>query len=170
MRSVLVLDDPAEARAMIVTALRDGDFDVFEAATGEEALELAQSRVVDLIIANPLIAGMDSDEFALALGVNPVTAGTPVVFSAAADDAHQVWCLAEACNVSHILIKSWEPGSNVARFVGEILGAEPIPSQDVPADPRTADPRGHDDAPGTTPATNTRSQAGWVERAAKPNS
>ena len=41
---------------MIVTALRSEGFEVFEAATGEEALALARSRAPDLIVANPLIA------------------------------------------------------------------------------------------------------------------
>jgi response regulator RpfG family c-di-GMP phosphodiesterase len=168
MRSVLVLDDTPEARATIVLALRDGLFRVFEAKNGEEALELAHSGIVDLIIANPLSAGIESDEFALALGVDPVTATTPVVFSAATDDAHEVWRLAEACNVSHILLNPCEPG-DVSRFVSEILGPEPTPSRELAADPRTSGAQVHDKTPGVRPATNTRSQAGWVERAAKPD-
>ena len=116
----MVLDDTPEARAMIVTALRSEGFEVFEAATGEEALALARSRAPDLIVANPLIAGMDSDEFALGLSVDPVIGKSAIVFSAAAGDQRDVWCLAEGCNVSHILITPCEP-EDVVRFVGEIL-------------------------------------------------
>jgi CheY-like chemotaxis protein len=132
MRSAVVLDDTPEARAMIVTELCNEGFDVLEAATGEEALELAHSRAPDLIIANPLIAGMDSDEFALALGADPVITRTPVGFCAETRDAREVWCLAEACDVSHILIKPCEP-DDIARFVGEILGPEPDAGAIVPA-------------------------------------
>ena len=123
MRSAVVLDDTPRARAMIVTALRNGGFDVLEAATGEEALVLAHSRAPDLIIANPLMAGMDSDEFALALSVDPVISKMPIVFCADADDQRDVWCLAEGCNVSHILITPCEP-EDVVVFVGEILGPD----------------------------------------------
>ncbi|MDP9255911.1 MAG: response regulator [Actinomycetota bacterium] len=124
MRSAVVLDDTPRARAMIVAALRNGGFDVLEAATGEEALGLARSRAPDLIIANPLIAGMDSDEFALALSVDPVISEMPIVFCAEADDQREVWCLAEGCDVSHILITPCEP-EDVVGFVGEILGPDP---------------------------------------------
>jgi response regulator RpfG family c-di-GMP phosphodiesterase len=141
MKSALVLDDTREARVPVVTALSDRGFAVFEAGTSEQALAVAHDCAVDLIIANPLIAGMDSDEFALALAVDPVMAGIPVVFSTATGDAHEVWRLAEACNVSHILITPCEP-NDLARFVGEILGPDPRP--------------------------DTRSQAGWIARAAKP--
>ena len=55
-----MLDDMPEDRALIATALRSEGFEVLEAATGEAALELAQSSAPDLIIANPLTAGMDS--------------------------------------------------------------------------------------------------------------
>ena len=137
----MVLDDTPEARALIVTALRSGGFDVLEAATGEEALALARSYAPDLIVANPLIAGMDSDEFALGLSVDPVISKSAIVFSATAGDQRDVWCLAEGCNVSHILITPCEP-EDVVRFIGEILGPEPdavsvvpLPGRPAPIDP-----------------------------------
>jgi hypothetical protein len=48
----------------------------------------------------------------------------PIVFCAEADDQRDVWCLAEGCNVSHILITPCEP-EDVVVFVGEILGPDP---------------------------------------------
>jgi CheY-like chemotaxis protein len=128
-----VVLDTAEARATIVTALRSGGFDVLEAATSDEALELAHSRAPDLIIANPLIAGMDSEEFALALSVDPVISRTPIVFCAATGHEREVWCLAEGCNVSHILIRPCEP-EDVVRFVDEILGPEPDAGSTAPGE------------------------------------
>ena len=119
---------------MIVMALRSEGFDVLEAATGEEALELARSRAPDLIIANPLTAGMDSDEFALALSVDPVISKTQIVFCAATDDEREVWCLAEGCNVSRILVTPCE-SDDVVRFVGEILGPEPDAGSIAPGHP-----------------------------------
>lgn len=137
----MVLDDTPEARAVIVTALRTGGFDVLEAATGEEALALARNYAPDLIVANPLIAGMDSDEFALGLSVDPVISKSAIVFCAVAADQRDVWCLAEGCNVSHILIRPCGP-EDIIRFVGEILGPEPdagsvvpLPGRPAPIDP-----------------------------------
>jgi CheY-like chemotaxis protein len=132
-RSAVVLDTAA-ARATIVTTLRDGGFDVLETATVEEALEWAHRCRPDLIIANPLIDGIDTDEFTLALGVDPLIARTPVVFSASTDDAREVLCLAGASDVAHIMIKPCEP-DEIIRFVGEILGSEPDVGPIVPAQP-----------------------------------
>ena len=120
----MVLDDSPGIRALIVTTLRDGGFEVFEAATGEEALELAHSRAPDLIVADPLRTGMDSDEFALSLGADPAIAKTRVVFSAAIGDAREVWGVAEAGGVSHILITPCAPAV-IAHLVSEILAKEP---------------------------------------------
>jgi CheY-like chemotaxis protein len=132
MRSAVVLDDTPEARATIVTALRSSGFDVLEAATVEEALEWVHRCGPDLIIANPLIDGIDTDEFTLTLGVDPLIARTPVVFSASTDDAREVWCLAVACNVAYIMIKPSEP-EEIIRFIGEILGSKPDVGPIVPA-------------------------------------
>jgi CheY-like chemotaxis protein len=133
MRSAIVLDDTPEDRAVIARTLRVAGFEVIEAATDEEAFELADSRRPDLIIANPLIRGMDGDEFALALRADPLTRNTPVVFCAAAEDEREVWRLAQACGVSYILIKPCEPDA-ITSFVDEILGSQP----DVaPIRPRT---------------------------------
>ena len=132
-RSAVVLDDMPEDSALIATALRCEGFEVLEAATGEAALELAHSSAPDLIIANPLIAGMDVDEFVLALRADPVISETPVVFCALADDGREVWCLADECDVSYILIKPCA-AEDIVRFVGEIFGREPHVAQIVPAE------------------------------------
>jgi two-component system chemotaxis response regulator CheY len=124
MRSAVVLDETPEDRALIAVALRGSGFEVLEAATDEEALELAHGSAPALIIANPLLAGMDGDEFVLALRTDPVISETPIVFCAAAEDERDVWSLAEACDVAHILIKPCDPRA-IARFVAEILGPDP---------------------------------------------
>ena len=66
MRSAVVLDDTPEDRAPFAVALRGSGFEVLEAETDEEALELAHRSAPALIIANPLLAGRDGDEFVLA--------------------------------------------------------------------------------------------------------
>lgn len=115
----MVLDDTPEGRAMIAAALDAAGFDVLDAATGEQALELAHSRAPDLLIADPLRAGMDSQDFALALSVDPGISKTSVVFCGEGGDARELRCLAESCGVSHVLIKPCDPGA-IVRFLGEI--------------------------------------------------
>jgi PAS domain S-box-containing protein len=124
MRSALVLDDTPADRDLIATVLRYAGFEVLEAATGEEALELARSARPELIIADLVMPGMNGYEFTRALRADELIRETPVVFCTATFDERHVRPLAEACGVSHILIKPCEPGE-ITRVVEEVLGSTP---------------------------------------------
>jgi PAS domain S-box-containing protein len=124
IRSALVLDDTPADRDLIATVLRYAGFEVLEAATGEEALELARGRRPELIIADLVMPGMNGYEFARALRADELIRETPVVFCTATFDERHIRPLAEACGVSHILIKPCEPGE-ITRVVEEVLGSTP---------------------------------------------
>ena len=109
---------------MLVTALVSAGFEVLEATTGEEALELARRNAPHLIIANPLSVGMDSDEFALALSTDPGITTASVVFVGGADDARAISCIAEACGVSHTLIRPFSL-EDICRVLSDIAGPQP---------------------------------------------
>ena len=117
-----MLDDTPADRDLIATVLRYAGFDVFEAATGEEALELARSHRPDVIIADLLMPGMNGYEFTRALRSDELIRETPVVFCTATYDEREVSRLAVACGVAHILLKPFEPGE-LPRIMGEVLGA-----------------------------------------------
>jgi CheY-like chemotaxis protein len=122
--SVVVLYGTPEKRGMLVTALGDAGLEVLVAATGEEALELAHGDPPHLIIANPLSVGMDSDEFALALSTDPGIGKASVVFVGDTDDARAIHCIAESCDVSHVLIMPCS-SEDIARFIADVLGPQP---------------------------------------------
>jgi DNA-binding NarL/FixJ family response regulator len=57
-RSVLVVDEDAEARSEIVDALAQAGFDTDEAGTGDEALERARRNEPDLVILEIALQGL----------------------------------------------------------------------------------------------------------------
>ena len=61
--NVLVLDDEESIRHSIAAYFEDEGFIVFEAASGEDALVLLQSKSVDAAIVDIRLPGMDGNTF-----------------------------------------------------------------------------------------------------------
>ena len=64
MKKILIVDDQPEIRDLIATTLRIGPYQIFQAANGPEALELAQREKPDLILLDVMMqaGGMDGYE------------------------------------------------------------------------------------------------------------
>ncbi len=81
---VAIVDDTAEARRLIRRILQSqGDFTIFEAATGREGLELVNREHPDLLILDLMMPEMDGFAVLDALKANPDTAQIPVIVSTA---------------------------------------------------------------------------------------
>jgi DNA-binding response OmpR family regulator len=65
--AILVIDDDPEVREFIATALRAEDFDVWLAADGWKALDVAGERTPDLIILDVNLPGIDGEAVATGL-------------------------------------------------------------------------------------------------------
>ncbi len=124
MTRVLVLDDRAADRDLMTMVCRYAGYEVHEANTGEQALEMARSLHPDVITADILMPGMNGYEFVRALRADPDVGGVPVVFCSATYDDSEVKRVAEACGVMHILSKPATP-EQMIRVVGEAMGVDP---------------------------------------------
>ncbi len=64
MKKILIVDDQREIRDLIATTLRIGPYEIFQAANGPEALDLAQREKPDLILLDVMMeaGGMDGFE------------------------------------------------------------------------------------------------------------
>jgi hypothetical protein len=76
---VLVCDDDAAIREVVKTMLEASGYQVWTAASGEEALAVAQARHPDVIVLDLLLPGIDGRETAHALKGRTETADIPVV-------------------------------------------------------------------------------------------
>ena len=70
---------------------------------------MARDEPPDVIVADILMPEMSGYEFVQELRADPVLAPTPVVFCTATSGVEEVRRRAEACGVSHILIKPCGP-------------------------------------------------------------
>ena len=76
---ILIVDDDASERSAVANALRDAGFEVKEAASGAEAVELFQQTIPDLVILNELMPGLDGHQTCAALRGLPSGRHTPVL-------------------------------------------------------------------------------------------
>jgi threonine synthase len=77
---VLVVDDTPDARRLILRILQSqGEYTIFEANNGREAIELAKRELPDLLILDLMMPEMDGFAVLDALKSDPQTAPIPVV-------------------------------------------------------------------------------------------
>ena len=64
MKKILIVDDQREIRELVAATLRIGPYQIFQAANGPEALDLAQRERPDLILLDVMMqaGGMDGFE------------------------------------------------------------------------------------------------------------
>lgn len=81
---VLIVDDDPDLRALARLQLSDG-FDVLQAASGPECVELAAAHEPDVILLDMMMPGMDGGEVLRALSGDDATKDIPVIFLSALD-------------------------------------------------------------------------------------
>ena len=57
MKKILVVDDQKEVRELVEVTLRSGDFQIFQAKSGQEAVEVAKKEKPDLVIMDIMMPG-----------------------------------------------------------------------------------------------------------------
>ena len=81
---VVVVDDTAEARRLIRRILQSqGDFEIFEAINGREAIELVSRELPDLVILDLMMPEVDGFAVLDELRSKPETASIPVIVATA---------------------------------------------------------------------------------------
>ena len=123
MATILVVDDLAANREVLVTLLRYQGHRLLEAADGREGLAAVQAEHPDLVITDVLMPVMDGYEFVRQLRLDPATSGIPVVFYTAHYGEREARALALSSGVSYVLTKPAEP-EEVLKIVGRVLSGE----------------------------------------------
>lgn len=81
MKKVLVIDDEEPVRSLMSLALRQRGYEVIEAETGEEGIELAKRELPDVIICDIKMKGMDGYSTLAALRKDQTTAAIPFILT-----------------------------------------------------------------------------------------
>jgi PAS domain S-box-containing protein/diguanylate cyclase (GGDEF)-like protein len=126
MTKILVVDDLAENRALVVTLINYRGHQALEAADGAEALALVRKERPELVISDILMPTMDGYEFVRQLRADPVLAATEVIFYSAHYREREARNLAQASGVSRVLIKPCEP-EDILLAIDQALNHAPAP-------------------------------------------
>ena len=79
MKKILIVDDEERVRRLIETTLDIGDFQIFQAKDGEEALKIAQEEKPALILLDIMMPGMDGFEVCKWLKSNSETKSSYII-------------------------------------------------------------------------------------------
>src|SRR5947207_12678899 len=121
MKTVVIVDDREDNRALLLATLEHRDYRLVEASSGEEALQLIGKEEPDLIIADVLMPRMDGYEFVQQLRQDPRNAQTKVIFYTASYIEEESRRLAKAWGDNHIIVKPTDPHT-VLEIVDDALG------------------------------------------------
>ena len=78
-KKILIVEDNEDMRQMLVSMLRNSDYEVSEAATGTEAIEKAVSAEPNLIVLDIELPDLSGVVVAQTIRKNPKTARIPIV-------------------------------------------------------------------------------------------
>jgi DNA-binding response OmpR family regulator len=90
MARILVAEDERDIRDLIVYTLTFGGYEVLQAKDGEEAVQVAQNEVVDLILMDVRMPRMTGYEACIALKNHESTEQIPIVFLSAKGQEDEV--------------------------------------------------------------------------------
>lgn len=123
-RRIVVADDEADIRRLIVFTLRRRGYEVTESDAGDTALETIRGQRPELALLDVMMPGMSGLEVAHALKADPDTAHIPIIMLSAKGQAAEVEA-GIASGAATYLIKPFSPQDLAAR-VAEVLG--PLPA------------------------------------------
>jgi PAS domain S-box-containing protein len=122
MATILVVDDIAANRELLVTLLRHRGHRLLQAADGAEGLGAAHAERPDLVITDGLMPVMDGFELVRQLRLDPDTARIPVILCTAHYAERDARALALSSGVAAVLTKPVEP-EEALRVVDAVLAA-----------------------------------------------
>ncbi len=125
MISILVVDDRAINRELVVELIEFRGYVALQAADGEEALAIVRDAKPQLVIADVLMPRMDGFEFVRQLRADAAIAQTRVVFYTAAYVEPEARRLAKTCGVLRMLPKPSEP-EEILAAIDEELNLAPV--------------------------------------------
>jgi CheY-like chemotaxis protein/GAF domain-containing protein len=122
--NILVVDDNAINRKLLVALLSGDGHLTHEACDGVDGLTAAHARRPQLIISDILMPTMDGYGFVRALRQDPILRGTPVIFYTAHYHEREAQNLAQACGVTRVLIKPC-PNADILKAVEQVMAGVP---------------------------------------------
>jgi signal transduction histidine kinase/CheY-like chemotaxis protein len=135
---ILIVDDRAANRELLVSLLGHYGHTLDVASDGAEALERVRERKPDLVITDLLMPNVDGEELASRLRADPATVAVPVILYTATYRAREARVIADRVGAEALLAKPSEPQVIVATVnsaLGALAGAHGSPVAPAPVAP-----------------------------------
>jgi len=79
MQKILIIEDDKFLRELIVRKLSQENFDVVEASDGEDGIKKVKETILDLLLLDLILPGIDGFEVLSKIKEEPATASIPVI-------------------------------------------------------------------------------------------
>ena len=112
-KTIMIVDDSATLRQVVVIALKGAGYDVLEAGDGKEALSLLNGRKINLVVSDVNMPNMDGLTFVAEMKKLPAYRFTPVIMlttEAGADKKSQ----GQAAGAKAWIVKPFQPQQMLA--------------------------------------------------------
>jgi CheY-like chemotaxis protein len=131
--TVLVVEDSKFLRIATERALSKAGFQVITAADGEEALQVVNAKLPDIILLDMMLPKVSGPEVLKALKANPATVHIPVIVLTSLSQANEEKLLAEgaAAYFEKSALSLDKDASRLASTVGTILARAKRPNKPV---------------------------------------
>jgi diguanylate cyclase (GGDEF)-like protein/PAS domain S-box-containing protein len=126
MAKILIVDDNATNRKLLVSLLEHEGHEMMEAVDGKDALASLRAERPQLVMSDILMPTMDGYEFVRQVRADPELAGIPVIFQTAHYREREAQRLAQVCGVSRVLGKPSE-STEVLCAVEQALAGASVP-------------------------------------------
>ena len=126
MAKILIVDDNATNRKLLVSLLQHEGHEMMEAVDGKDALAALRAQRPQLVMSDILMPTMDGYEFVRQVRADPELAGTPIIFQTAHYGEREAQRLAQVCGVSRVLAKPSE-SIEILRAVAQALAGASVP-------------------------------------------
>ncbi|HET9473779.1 MAG TPA: response regulator [Steroidobacteraceae bacterium] len=121
MRTILAVDDSPSMRQMVRATLESAGYGVVEAADGQEALELARTRSVDLVISDVNMPRMDGIRLVSELRTLPTYRLTPLLLLTT-ESSQEKKLEGKRAGATGWIVKPFNPSQLIATL-GRLLNA-----------------------------------------------
>src|SRR5882672_614445 len=131
MATILVVDDRAVNRELLLAVLAAEGHQLLEAGDGVDALAMVRGEHPDLVICDILMPTMDGYEFVRRVRADQQIAPTPIIFCTAHYHVREAKDLARSAGVARVITKPFEP-QDIIVAVDEVLDAARAPTVQAP--------------------------------------
>lgn len=119
-KTVLAVDDSGSLRQMVAFVLKDAGYDVIEAVDGNDGLEKAKRQMVDLVLTDQNMPGMDGLSLIRALRGMKNYRQVPIVMLTT-ESGDEIKAQGRAAGANGWMVKPFDP-SRLTEVVKKLIG------------------------------------------------